>query len=455
MKKLLLLIAIFPVSFLYAQIPNSGFEIWDSVTTYNIANWQTLGTAASTTDAKSGNLAIAVYNKKDNSSFGVFANAPIQEGLNGGEPYNERPVTFSCYAKYDIDSADRGSITAIFKSLGNVVGIAEIVFRGTSNDQYVLKSIPIQWYSFDQPDTVYIIGASIDLDKGFVEEDGFMYIDSIHFKTVVTLNKLPQNASFENQIKQVHYQPKGWVTVDKILEEEFGQSLPITLVNRTSDAYQGMNAIVLENKSFGDDTLPGIMFVGTSFDNLIGPTFSVIQKSTYLNGYYKYIPENGDKSNIQLVMYKNGAEVGKILIDDLLPTTSWKPFSKAIGYFNSTIPDSASLLISASDFDNPKGVNSKLWIDALALSNEFLSVESAFENNTFIYPNPAENQFYIPAILDSRIENITIKNLQGQQCLFITDFTNSTVDISSLSSGLYWVEIKTNRNSITSKLIKK
>lgn len=51
------------------------------------------------------------------------------------------------------------------------------------------------------------------------------------------------------------------------------------------------------DKSFRDDAL-GIMFVGTSFDNLIGPTFSVVQKSTYLNGYYKYIAENdGDNCN--------------------------------------------------------------------------------------------------------------------------------------------------------------
>jgi hypothetical protein len=455
MKKILIILTLLTSTSIYAQIPNAGFEAWDSIRTFNLTHWQLLGDAKQVTDSKSGAYAIALTNKKDNGAFGVFANSVIQEGLNGGEAYNERPITFLLYAKYDIDSLDRGSVTAIFKSQGNIAGIAEISFRGTSNGQFELKSIPVQWYSFDQPDTLLIIGASIDLDKGYPEEDGFLMVDSMHFKSVVTLNKAPINASFEDRQEEIRYEPKNWVTIDRFLFEEFGQRWPMMLANRTADSYAGTYAVLLENKVFGEDTVPGVMFVGTSTDNIEGPSFSVAGKSTYVNGYYKYIPEGGDKALIQLTLFKNGAEVGKIIIDDILPSATWKPFSKAIGYFNSTIPDSAALIISSADLDNPRGANSKLWIDALELSNTFLGVIDVSATIGPIYPNPAENFFYIPSVKNHPIEWVIIKDVQGKICVTIDAIQNAIIDISSLNSGMYWVELKTSENTTTTKLIKK
>jgi hypothetical protein len=455
MKKGLFFLALLTSSSIFAQIPNASFEQWDSIRDFKLTHWQLLGDAKQATDAESGQYAIELTNKKDNGAFGVFSNAALQEGLTGGEAYNERPITFLLYAKYDIDSADRGSVTAIFKSQGNIAGIAEISFKGTSNGQFELKSIPVQWYSFDQPDTLLLIGASIDLDKGFPEEDGFLIIDSLHFKTVVTSNKAPINASFEDRKEEIRLEPKNWVTIDRFLFEEFGQRWPIMLANRTTDSYVGTYAMLLENQVFGEDTLPGVMFVGTSTDNIEGPSFSVAGKSTYLNGYYKYMPEGGDKAQIQLALFKNGAEVGKILIDDILPSTTWKPFSKAIGYFNSNIPDSAALIISSADLDNPIGANSKLWIDALELSNTFLGVKETSTIIGAIYPNPAENYFYVPTIKNNPIEWVTIKDVQGKTCMTINALQSAIIDISSLNSGMYWVELKTSGNTTTTKLIKK
>lgn len=454
MKKILILVLTFSSTLAWAQIPNAGFENWNTIKSFSVAHWQTVGDAKQVTDAESGTYAMAVYNKKDNNSFGLFANASVQEGLIGGDPYTQHPLTFLCYAKYDIDSMDRGSITAIFKSQGNIAGIAELVFRGNSNNQFVLKSIPIQWYSFDQPDTVLIVCSSIDLDKGFVEEDGFMIIDSIHFKTVFTLNDLPINASFEDRTESTQIVPQNWVTVDQFLEEAFGQKIPIKAVNQTTDKYAGNFGISLENKIFGEDTFPGVILVGQSVDDLEKPSFAVAGKSTFLNGYYKYVPENGDNAVIMLSMFKNGNEIGKLEVTDLLPTAIWKPFSKAIGYFGSEIPDSASLIFSSADLDNPKGANSKLWIDALEFSNSFLSVTSNKAIFVNIYPNPATRYFYIPLEIE-QINSVIIRDIQGKIYARYDDLLENKIDVSAMANGVYYIEIINNDQVINSKLIKK
>jgi hypothetical protein len=67
-----------------------------------------------------------------------------------------------------------------------------------------------------------------------------------------------------------------------------------------------------------------------------------------------------------------------------------------------------------------------------------------------IFPNPAENHFTIQLDMDSELERINIYNNLGQ---LVHSTSKMTVDTSTFSSGLYYVEVITNKGKATEKLI--
>ncbi|OIQ34208.1 MAG: hypothetical protein BM555_04505 [Crocinitomix sp. MedPE-SWsnd] len=66
------------------------------------------------------------------------------------------------------------------------------------------------------------------------------------------------------------------------------------------------------------------------------------------------------------------------------------------------------------------------------------------------YPNPAQNHLHLQ-LDDDLVYEINIYNQIGQ--LVLTPHPGKDVDISSLSHGQYFIEMKTNQVSITEKFI--
>lgn len=77
------------------------------------------------------------------------------------------------------------------------------------------------------------------------------------------------------------------------------------------------------------------------------------------------------------------------------------------------------------------------------------------ENQAFIYPNPAST--YINIELENQIEaRVTLLDLNGRtlQCSKI-DINKSTIDISNLSAGVYFIQIANNNFTTLKKFLKK
>ncbi len=70
-----------------------------------------------------------------------------------------------------------------------------------------------------------------------------------------------------------------------------------------------------------------------------------------------------------------------------------------------------------------------------------------------IYPNPATDVLYIPAIPD--MNGITIRDLSGKIIIEVKNSHPSSIDISKLSPGIYMVNIQTGDTSIVRKILKK
>ncbi|UOQ70949.1 T9SS type A sorting domain-containing protein [Hymenobacter cellulosilyticus] len=77
-----------------------------------------------------------------------------------------------------------------------------------------------------------------------------------------------------------------------------------------------------------------------------------------------------------------------------------------------------------------------------------------------VYPNPAHRSFTLalPAIAGQRTAELTLLNTLGQQVLartvpLVASGTETQVDVSSLAPGLYTLQIKTNREVATKKVL--
>ncbi|AFL81785.1 hypothetical protein Aeqsu_2325 [Aequorivita sublithincola DSM 14238] len=88
--------------------------------------------------------------------------------------------------------------------------------------------------------------------------------------------------------------------------------------------------------------------------------------------------------------------------------------------------------------------------------NEALSINSnSLETAVTLYPNPAKNQFILQSNVS--LKKLTIYDIRGRMMSNI-DLSEmpqeKTIDISSLTSGVYFVRITDDKNSVVKKLLK-
>jgi len=82
--------------------------------------------------------------------------------------------------------------------------------------------------------------------------------------------------------------------------------------------------------------------------------------------------------------------------------------------------------------------------------SEYSAIDNASDNNSIVYPNPANNRFAIRGIQQASLE---ITDLNGKSVLYLQSVTeNSHVDISALNPGIYLVKIQNKNKVVTNKL---
>ena len=75
-----------------------------------------------------------------------------------------------------------------------------------------------------------------------------------------------------------------------------------------------------------------------------------------------------------------------------------------------------------------------------------------FKNNFSIYPNPVNNVLNISVKNEMTINSLTITDLNGR--VVSSSSSSTSIDVSNLSSGVYFVSIETNEGKGTSKFVK-
>jgi heat shock protein HslJ len=92
------------------------------------------------------------------------------------------------------------------------------------------------------------------------------------------------------------------------------------------------------------------------------------------------------------------------------------------------------------------------WYPHLVLKNYVLDVAEKDKLNITVYPNPVSETLFV-ASEDNTIENIKIYSLDGNQIIEASSNLNS-IDVSTLSEGLYFIEIFSSEGKSVQKFVK-
>ncbi len=120
---------------------------------------------------------------------------------------------------------------------------------------------------------------------------------------------------------------------------------------------------------------------------------------------------------------------------------------------------SQAYVFTANDFDNDGDLDiascafnqdSLNWFENLRYT---LNISEIEENNINIYPNPVDDNLYFNGINFNNNSAISIYNVLGKKILEATINNDKPIDVSNLTSGLYF--IKFNTLSKTFKILKK
>jgi len=85
--------------------------------------------------------------------------------------------------------------------------------------------------------------------------------------------------------------------------------------------------------------------------------------------------------------------------------------------------------------------------------DDFLSQQQFLEDNISIYPNPVKERLHVDAS-NVVIQKISVYDLQGRAIVNFDNFNSGNLDLSSLSKGVYILDVQTRQGSLRQKLIK-
>ncbi len=435
------------------DIPNGGFETWNQVESTVLDNWSAYGNVKQSTDAYDGTKSIRLENDWLTEIPGFVTTGELVGDDLGKIPYNEQPLSMRFRAKYDLGLGDSAFAAALFYYKGNPIGTASFHIEGNSADTFARFSVPIVWSVSTDPDSVSIVLSSMDLETEEFNDDGYIIFDDFHFATISTRNADVPNFSFESWTTKTEEKPEGWYTTDDLLFDLVEQHLPVPFATKTNKGRSGTSALELTSQEFGGEPTAGIAVSG-GLEGFSGPAVEVSRDWKYIEGYYQYTPDMGDSLFVFVTIYSLGTQVGAALFTTDKPASSYTYFAQEIVYFPGASPDSASIIISTGNFDNSRGIGSKVIIDDLKFTDNNASVFDLDQNKLNVYPNPFSTTVNIDGVDQMIGADYAIVNTVGVTVAEGTLERGMSLDLSENLPGIYILHIK-GRYVNTSKILVK
>lgn len=128
------------------------------------------------------------------------------------------------------------------------------------------------------------------------------------------------------------------------------------------------------------------------------------------------------------------------------PTTSWVEYSYPLDAYQGQNVYIAIQCLSVDAF--------ALLIDDFKVSATVLSTENFFKSNFAVYPNPATDVINISNVNGLEITKSTITDINGRIVKEINSSVNS-INVSDLTTGVYFLNVTTTTGNGTTKIVKK
>ena len=459
MKKILLvsifMLGLFFQAQLYAQVPNGGFENWDSATYFNPSGWFTgnqksinrMGVAPVTRVTGAGVSGYAVriqtFTSGGDTSDSYISNTngdPLSG--QGGVPFPEQPTRLRGQYRCNLVGSDTALIVAVFKNSGNIIYVGTLKLTGS---QSTFTTFNLNLTLPMIADTMILAAASSNLISNVgVQGGSFLELDALTFGVTTAV----PNGAFENWDSLTYRAPVGW--------EINGDS-----IFRTTDHFAGTYAIKMKTEDYGGGNINGA-YITTGHETNSGPRGGLPFSSMVdtLTGYYKYTASGSDSAICSITLTHLGTIVGGNSIF-LPPAATYTLFKVPISA--GSTPDTMRIDFISSKFPyTPQSVNSTLYLDRLILRSvlvDVASINGAATNGISSYPNPANDvlniEFRKSPVSDF---DFLVYNVNGS--LVKKERINSNgvkyqLNIAELSPGTYFYEAVSKDGQLHNSFLKK
>jgi hypothetical protein len=161
------------------------------------------------------------------------------------------------------------------------------------------------------------------------------------------------------------------------------------------------------------------------------------------------------------VGWTNG-DLSALVYGGVILTQSAGTPDAAVRFFDNNTPLSAAAwyngdIIDLDSFDPlevstnmPQG--SGITPGNINIPNNGIGINDLKVSNLAIYPNPSEGVINIESLNLNESALLSVYSIDGR-LVSQSELINSTIDLTNLDSGLYWVELRTNREVKRAQLV--
>lgn len=445
-------------------IPNNQFEQWDLKTTTVLKNWKTMGSVTKDTSLKNKR---AVTLKNDTGLKIISTMAQIGSGYprnyNGGMAINGTPTTVTVKYHSDLLNADTAYLLVGCTKTGDTTPIIlEQFFLLPGQGSLTNEATSTFTLTYIHPtagliaDSCFVYVTS-SLKAGKPNSSGSITISDIAFSAATN-----SNLDFEGWNTLSIESPKNWFSSFSEYSDRTNKLSLSTGLSQKSGGYSG-NGLYLQsviiNKINGKDTIPAWVATNnglTPYGDVGVPAFPVSKQYGAISGFWKGQLVNGDRFTLMVNFFAGDTIVGSAVFGRnglSLNQSSFVQFKENIVWHpNFTgVPEFASIGVWLTDSNmainsNP---NSKIWVDNLNLDQWGVQVKPIQKQSHLftVAPNPSTDgivRILNPA--NQPIQHVAIIGTQGN--IVHSQSPNSETSIIEipkvLSSGIYWISIRSN-----------
>jgi len=237
--------------------------------------------------------------------------------------------------------------------------------------------------------------------------------------------------------------PTGWNS-SNLLALFTGDSASIT---KSRDAHWGQYAAKLTPRynSLAADTVPAI---------LIGQ-FPIASRPAGLRFMYKFKPVAGDSAIVTAELYKGSTDSSENLVGELIWNYGGTNNTYTLGqadfeYYDSRTPDTLVVTIVVGQEEGSRE-SSTFLIDDITTTSFPASVGKAEPKAITVYPNPGSGVFMLEGMAPGKAL-AKVYDLNGR-LLRNAEVNNSRIDLSGMQAGCYLLQVETEGELFSGRLI--